>query len=77
MKPLESFDALDPAEQRKACHYTNIQPLWGPENTRKSNKDIYDMEWREDEWYIKLGEEYVSRKEQVKNKISTHKYYPL
>ena len=76
MKPLESFDALDPEEQRKACHYTNLQPLWGPENMRKSNKDIYDMEWR-DHWYIKLGEEYVSRKEQVKNKISTHKYYPL
>jgi len=34
------------------------------------------MEWR-DEWYIKLGDEYVSRKVQVKNKISTHKYYPL
>jgi len=77
MKPLESFDALDPAEQRKACHYTNLQPLWGPENMRKSNKDIYDMEWREDHWCIKLGDEYVSRKEQVKNKISTHKYYPL
>ena len=76
MKPLDSFDALDPEEQRKACHYTNLQPLWGPENRRKSNKDIYDMEWR-DEWYIKLGDEYVSRKEQVKNKISTHKYYPL
>jgi len=76
MKPLESFDALDPEEQRKACHYTNLQPLWGPENMRKSNKEIYDMEWR-DEWYIKLGEEYVSRKEQVKNKISTHDYYPL
>ena len=76
MKPLDLFDALDPAEQRKACHYTNLQPLWGPENMRKSNKDIYDMEWR-DEWYIKLGDEYVSRKEQVKNKISTHKYYPL
>ena len=76
MKPLDSFDALDPEEQRKACHYTNLQPLWGPENMRKSNKEIYDMEWR-DEWYIKLGEEYVSRKEQVKNKISTHDYYPL
>ena len=77
MKPLDSFDALDPAEQRKACHYTNLQPLWGPENMRKSNKDIYDMEWRDDHWHIKLGDEYMSRKEQVKNKISTHDYYPL
>ena len=76
MKPLDLFDALDPAEQRKACHYTNLQPLWAKDNLAQSNKDIYDMEWR-DHWYIKLGEEYVSRKEQVKNKISTHKYYPL
>ena len=77
MKPFESFDALDPKEQRKACHYTNLQPLWGPENVRKSNKDIYDMEWIDDHWHIKLGDEYMSRKVQVKNKISTHKYYPL
>ena len=77
MKALESFDALDPAEQRKACHYTNLQPLWAKDNLEQSNKDIYDMEWREDQWYIKLGDEYVSRKEQVKKGISTHKYYPL
>ena len=77
MKPLDLFDALDPEEQRKACHYTNIQPLWSKDNFEQSNKDIYDMEWREDQWYIKLGDEYMSRKEQVKNKISTHKYYPL
>ena len=76
MKPLDSFDALDPAEQRKACHYTNLQPLWAKDNFEQSNKDIYDMEWR-DHWYIKLGDEYVSRKEQVKKGISTHKYYPL
>jgi hypothetical protein len=76
MKALDLFDALVPAEQRKACHYTNLQPLWAKDNLEQSNKDIYDMEWR-DHWYIKLGEEYVSRKEQVKNKISTHEYYPL
>ena len=77
MKPLDLFDALDPAEQRKACHYTNLQPLWAKDNLEQSNKDIYDMEWRDDHWHIKLGDEYVSRKEQVKNKISTHDYYPL
>ena len=77
MKPLDSFDALDPAEQRKACHYTNLQPLWAKDNLEQSNKDIYDMEWRDDQWYIKLGDEYVSRKEQVKDKISTHDYYPI
>jgi len=75
MKALESFDALDPAEQRKACHYTNLQPLWAKDNLEQSNKEIYDMDWREDHWYIKLGDEYMSRKLQVKNKISTHDYY--
>ena len=77
MKALDSFNALDPAEQRKACHYTNLQPLWAKDNFEQSNKDIYDMEWRDDQWYIKLGDEYVSRKEQVKDKISTHDYYPI
>jgi len=77
MKALDLFDALKPAEQRKACHYTNIQPLWEKDNLAQSNKDIYDMEWKDDHWHIKLGDEYMSRKEQVKNKISTHDYYPL
>jgi hypothetical protein len=36
--PCASFDLLDPAEQEKCFHYTNLQPLWFVDNCRKSNK---------------------------------------
>jgi hypothetical protein len=36
--PLDSFDLTDPIQFKKACHYTNLQPLWEPDNLRKGTK---------------------------------------
>jgi hypothetical protein len=34
-KALASFTLTDPVQQRIACHYTNLQPLWAKDNQRK------------------------------------------
>lgn len=36
--PLDSFNLFNIEEQKKAFHYTNLQPMWGSANFRKSNK---------------------------------------
>lgn len=36
--PISRFNLSDPIEQRKAFHYTNLQPLYTQDNLRKSNK---------------------------------------
>lgn len=33
--PLCSFDLTDDRQVQKACHYTNLQPLWAADNLRK------------------------------------------
>jgi hypothetical protein len=36
--PLSSFDLTDEAQLKKACHFTNVQPLWAADNVRKGAK---------------------------------------
>ena len=35
IRPMSSFDLTDPEQQKVACHYTNLQPLWAEENLLK------------------------------------------
>lgn len=37
-RPVQSFDLSKPEDQQACFHYTNLQPLWGVDNIRKSNK---------------------------------------
>ena len=38
--PLSYFNLIEPEQQKRAWHYTNLQPLWAVENLKKSNKII-------------------------------------
>ena len=50
-RPCASFD-LNYEEQKYMCfHWTNLQPMWGEENKRKS--DIYDPETFRYKWWGK------------------------
>jgi len=39
--PLANFNLIKEEEQKKAFHYTNLQPLWAKENIRKGAKLNY------------------------------------
>lgn len=36
--PLCSFDLTDPEQLKKACHYTNLQPMWAEDNLKKGRR---------------------------------------
>lgn len=38
IQPLDGFDLTDQDQLKKACHYTNLQPLWAEDNLSKGNK---------------------------------------
>ena len=50
MMPCASFDLSYPEQQRQCCHYTNLQPLWGPENISKGDTIIYNRTWAGTRW---------------------------
>lgn len=40
IQPLSKFDLTDPSQFKKACHYTNLQPLWADDNWKKGDKYV-------------------------------------
>ena len=41
--PLAAGDCTDPEFLKKVWHYTNLRPLWQPDNIRKGDKIIEDL----------------------------------
>ena len=41
--PCASFDMLDPEQQKKCFHYTNLQPLWAKDNLQKGDKMPHEL----------------------------------
>jgi len=56
IRPCASFN-LDLEEERHKCfHYTNLQPMWCPDNISKSDtydEDEDEREWDGDKWIKK------------------------
>ncbi len=52
-RPCASFDLQFEEQQRMCFHYTNLQPMWGPQSSSKSSsfdEDSFEWEWTGEEW---------------------------
>jgi hypothetical protein len=49
--PMSSAKNVE--EVKNLAHYTNLQPLWGPDNISKGNKLLYEFEFTENGLIIK------------------------
>jgi hypothetical protein len=59
IKPCASFDLSDKKEQIMCFHYTNLQPLWGPDNLSKSDKfdeKTFNRKWDDEKGWIIISE---------------------
>jgi len=58
--PCSSFNLIDPEEQKKCFHFTNLQPLLKEDNRRKSDHILDDMVWSGSQW-LKRGKNNLYR----------------
>ena len=42
IEPLCKFDLTNSEQFKRACHHTNLQPLWVEDHKMKTIKDIYE-----------------------------------
>jgi hypothetical protein len=52
-RPCASFDLEFEEQQRMCFHYTNLQPMWGPQSSSKRSsfdEDSFEWEWTGEEW---------------------------
>ena len=57
--PCASFDLSDPEQQRRCFHYTNLQPLFPPQNSSKGARitpQAEQREWNGTQWVDKVLE---------------------
>jgi hypothetical protein len=51
IEPLCSFDLSDREQFLKACHYSNLQPMWAEDNLSKNGKILLNNSQPEGEFY--------------------------
>ncbi len=42
IKPISKFNLVNTEQKKKACHYTNLQPLWAEDNLSKGARYYED-----------------------------------